>query len=86
MEMSKWRGNPTLTTIYADAMHHQNLFALSSEILISSNRLNLRRIAAINAMYRLLDDDLKAYKQAVIRKELEIPFFDKLYQLCGREV
>lgn len=86
MEIKKWRGNPTLTTVYANAMKHQNMFALSPEILMDSNRLSLRRIAAINALYGLLDDDLKAYKQAVIRKEFEMPFFEKLYQLCGREV
>lgn len=90
MESIKWRGNPKTTATYAAFLskHHWAL-GFSPAFLHYSHASNLRAIAEYTAVQAMLEENqkhIKQWKQRVIQNELKKPFFEKLYQLCGREV
>lgn len=59
------------------------MFFTSSGVLLA-HQVSLRRIATLKAIYDANEERLSKYKAKLLIKELNKPFFTKLYEMFGR--
>ena len=61
----------------------RNMF-FTTEVMLRAHQASLQKLAVLKAAYDANEERLSKYKAKLLIKELNKPFFTKLYEMFGR--